>query len=189
MKRQEGGPAAEPSVPCSVWAHTHTHTHTTTQKRAVWVRTCFVGIECLFFHHTSNPCSLTPPENHPLKPTTNLKSLLIANPVSRSPSGTYFYLAYWEKRDCVLACTSFSGKQKGKQRVPSTLRFRKFPGKTEGVWCSIRSFPESESWSGAKSEAKLRKSARYPGGRRVFSRYTRGFPGIPAKYPVFCRFG
>ena len=25
---------------------------------------------------------------------------------------------------------------------------------------------------GAKSEAKLRKSARYPGGRRVFSRYT-----------------
>ena len=44
----------------------------------------------------------------------------------------------------VLACTRFSGKQKGKQRVPSTLRFRKFPGKTEGVWCSIletREFP------------------------------------------------
>ena len=43
-----------------------------------------------------------------------------------------------------LACTRFSGKQKGKQRVPSTLRFRKFPGKTEGVWCSIletREFP------------------------------------------------
>ena len=43
-----------------------------------------------------------------------------------------------------LACTSFSGKQKGKQRVPITLRFRKFPGKTEGVWCSIletREFP------------------------------------------------
>ena len=43
-----------------------------------------------------------------------------------------------------LAGTSFSGKQKGKQRVPSTLRFRKFPGKTEGVWCSIletREFP------------------------------------------------
>ena len=37
-----------------------------------------------------------------------------------------------------------SGKQKGKQRVPSTLRCRKFPGKTEGVWCSIletREFP------------------------------------------------
>ena len=30
------------------------------------------------------------------------------------------------------------------QRVPSTLRCRKFPGKTEGVWCSIletREFP------------------------------------------------
>ena len=43
-----------------------------------------------------------------------------------------------------LGSTQFSGKQKGKQRVPSTLRFRKFPGKTEGVWCSIRflsSFP------------------------------------------------
>ncbi|EOD25553.1 hypothetical protein EMIHUDRAFT_237561 [Emiliania huxleyi CCMP1516] len=43
-----------------------------------------------------------------------------------------------------LACIRFSGKQKGKQRVPSTLRFRKFPGKTEGVWCSIlepRCFP------------------------------------------------
>merc|ERR1712216_739672 len=36
-----------------------------------------------------------------------------------------------------LACIYFSGKQKGKQRVASTLRFRKFPGKTEGVWCSI----------------------------------------------------
>ena len=60
--------------------------------------------------------------------------------------------------------------------------------KTEGVWCSIletREFPcESESWSGAKSGAKLRKSARYPG---IFQVY-RGFPGIPAKYPVFCRF-
>ena len=43
-----------------------------------------------------------------------------------------------------LACIHFSGKQKGKERVPSTLRFRKFPWKTEGVWCSIletRCFP------------------------------------------------
>ena len=43
-----------------------------------------------------------------------------------------------------LGSARFSGKQKGKQRVPSTLRFRKFPGKTEGVWCSIleaRCFP------------------------------------------------
>ena len=28
-------------------------------------------------------------------------------------------------------------KENRAQRVPSTLRFRKFPGKTEGVWCSI----------------------------------------------------
>ena len=48
----------------------------------------------------------------------------------------------------------------------------------------LASFPESESWSGAKSGAKLRKSARYPGILQVY----RGFPGIPAKYPVFCRF-
>ena len=43
----------------------------------------------------------------------------------------------------------------------------------------LASFPESESWSGAKSGAKLRKSARYPGILQVY----RGFPGIPAKYP------
>ena len=30
-----------------------------------------------------------------------------------------------------------SGNQKGNERVLSTLRFRKFPGKLEGVWCSI----------------------------------------------------
>ena len=35
----------------------------------------------------------------------------------------------------------------------------------------LASFPESESWSGAKSEAKLRNQ--YPGGRRVISRSTR----------------
>ena len=43
-----------------------------------------------------------------------------------------------------LGSARFSGKQKGKQRVPSTLRFRKFPGKTEGIWCSdleTREFP------------------------------------------------
>ena len=43
-----------------------------------------------------------------------------------------------------LACTRVSGNPEGNQRVPSTLRFRKFPGKPEGVWCSIlflSSFP------------------------------------------------
>ena len=87
-----------------------------------------------------------------------------------------------------LGSTQFSGKQKGKQRVPSTLRFRKFPGKTEGVWCSIlflSSFPESESWSGAKSEAKLRKSTKYPGGRRANSRYTRVLRKIPGILPIW----
>jgi len=38
----------------------------------------------------------------------------------------------------------------------------------------LASFPESESCSGAKSEAKLRKSARY----RVFSRCARVFPQV-----------
>ena len=46
---------------------------------------------------------------------------------------------------------------------------------------------ESESWSGAKSEAKLRKSTKYPGGRRVISIqvYTvlRKIPGILPIWP------
>ena len=79
-----------------------------------------------------------------------------------------------ENRGSPALCVS--GNFQGKQRVFGAPFWK------------LASFPESESWSGAKSEAKLRKSARYPGGRRVFSRYTRGFPGIPAKYPVFCRF-
>ena len=73
--------------------------------------------------------------------------------------------------------------------------FRKLPGKPEGVWCSIPApfwlatleFPESESWFGAKSEAKPRGNRQTT---RVFSRYTRDFPGVPAKYPgILCRFG
>ena len=45
----------------------------------------------------------------------------------------------------------------------------------------LASFPESESWSGAKSEAKLRKSANYPGIFQVypgFVRYTRKILGF-----------
>ena len=85
-----------------------------------------------------------------------------------------------------LACTRVSGNPEGNQRVPSTLRFRKFPGKSEGVWSSIlflsnfpretREFPESESWSGAKSEGKLRKSANYPGIFQVYPQNTGGLP-------------
>ena len=45
------------------------------------------------------------------------------------------------------AVRGFPANKKENRLVPSTLRFRKFPGKTEGVWCSIwklASFPESE---------------------------------------------
>ena len=42
-----------------------------------------------------------------------------------------------------LACIHVSGNQKGNERVPSTLRFRKFPGKLEGVWCFILATHES----------------------------------------------
>ena len=103
------------------------------------------------------------------------------------------------------------GREEGGRRIGLYESFRQPRGKTEGPQhfafpeisrenrgClvlhsvslefpslgKLASFPESESWSGAKSGAKLRKSARYPG---IFQVY-RGFPGIPAKYPVFCRF-
>ena len=36
-----------------------------------------------------------------------------------------------------LGSTRFSGKQKGKQRVPSTLRFRKFPASRENRGCLV----------------------------------------------------
>ena len=60
-----------------------------------------------------------------------------------------------------------SSNPEGNQRVPSTVSFRKFPGKPEGVFLlhspfwQLSSFPESESWFafGAKSEAKPRKPA------------------------------
>ena len=85
---------------------------------------------------------------------------------------------------------SFPENKKENRGSPAlwSLRFRKFPGKTEGVWCSIlelASFPESESCSGAKSEAKLRKSTKYPGGRRVSSRYTRVLRKIPGILPIW----
>ena len=41
------------------------------------------------------------------------------------------------------------------------------------------------SWSGAKSEAKMRKSTKYPGGRRVISRYTRVLRKIPGILPIW----
>ena len=71
-----------------------------------------------------------------------------------------------ENRGSPALCVS--GNFQGKQRVcGAPFCFSRVSlGK-------IASFPESESWSGAKSGAKLRKSARYPG---IFQVY-RGFPG------------
>ena len=94
--------------------------------------------------------------------------------------------------DACWPAQAFPANKKENRGSPALCVSGNFQGKQRvfgAPFWKLASFPESESWSGAKSEAKLRKSARYPGGRRVFSRYTRGFPGIPAKYPVFCRFG
>ena len=47
----------------------------------------------------------------------------------------------------------------------------------------------TESWSGAKSEAKLRKSTKYTGGRRVNSRCTRVLRKIPGILPIWPKLG
>ena len=74
-----------------------------------------------------------------------------------------------ENRGSPALCVS--GNFQGKQRVFGAPFWK------------LASFPESESWSGAKSEAKLRKSTKYPGGRRVNSRYARVFRKIPGILP------
>ena len=61
-----------------------------------------------------------------------------------------------ENRGAPALCVS--GNFQGKQRVFGAPFWK------------LAVFPESESWSGAKSEAKLRKSTKYQGGRRVNSR-------------------
>ena len=49
----------------------------------------------------------------------------------RCPSGnTPAWIASYQS-SLLLACIHVSGNQKGNQRVPSTFRFRKFPGKPE----------------------------------------------------------
>ena len=90
----------------------------------------------------------------------------------------------------LLGSTRFSGtKQKGKQRVPTALCVSgNFQGKQRvfgAPFWKLASFSESESWSGAKSEAKLRKSTKYPGGRRVISRYTRVLREMPGILPIW----
>ena len=76
-----------------------------------------------------------------------------------------------ENRGAPALCVS--GNFQGKQRVFGAPFWK------------LASFPESESWSGAKSEAKLRKSTkRYPGGRRVISRAVRaGGGGADGRVP------
>ena len=74
-----------------------------------------------------------------------------------------------ENRGSPALCVS--GNFQGKQRVFGAPFWK------------LAVFPESESWSGAKSEAKLRKSTKYPGGRRVNSRYARVFRKIPGILP------
>ena len=76
-----------------------------------------------------------------------------------------------ENRGAPALCVS--GNFQGKQRVFGAPFWK------------LASFPESESWSGAKSEAKLRKSTKYPGGRRVNSRYTRVLRKIPGILPIW----
>ena len=113
-----------------------------------------------------------------------------------------------------LACMRVSGNPEGNQRVPSTWSppvglypcFRKPKRKTEGPQhfafpeisrenrgclvlhsgnSRVSLTPESESWSGAKSEAKPRNPAKLPGIFQV----NPGFSGMPAKHRGFCRFG
>ena len=76
-----------------------------------------------------------------------------------------------ENRGSPALCVS--GNFQGKQRVFGAPFWK------------LAVFPESESWSGAKSEAKLRKSTKYPGGRRVISRYTRVLREIPGILPIW----
>ena len=89
-------------------------------------------------------------------------------------------------RCCLWPVYTFPANKKENRGAPALCVSGNFLGKQRvfgAPFWKLASFPESESWSGAKSEAKLRKSARYPGGRRdqgIF-RYTGGFLGIPAK--------
>ena len=76
-----------------------------------------------------------------------------------------------ENRGSPALCVS--GNFQGKQRVFGAPFWK------------LASFPESESWSGAKSEAKLRKSTKYPGGRRVNSRYARVLRKTPGILPIW----
>ena len=81
-----------------------------------------------------------------------------------------------ENRGSPALCVS--GNFQGKQRV-----FGAPFGFSRVSLGKLASFPESESWSGAKSEAKLRKSANYPGIFQVCTNHEK--VSIPAKYRYF----
>ena len=80
---------------------------------------------------------------------------------------------------CCMLQECFSGKQKGKQRGPSTLRFRKFPGNRGCLVLHSGNSRLSLSLRAGLGQNKIEETGNIPG----------IFPGIPAKYPVFCRFG
>ena len=101
------------------------------------------------------------------------------------PSEVFFFHTPWDvqgfpankKENTGSPALCVSGNFQGKQRVFGAPFWK------------LASFPESESWSGAKSEAKLRKSTKYPGGRRVISRYTRVLRKIPGILPIWPKIG
>ena len=90
--------------------------------------------------------------------------LLLANQNTNPPAVIFGDVAGFpankkENRGSPALCVSgnFQGKQSSEVfGAPFWMETREFP-------CTLSL--ESESWSGAKSEAKLRKSTKYPGGR------------------------
>ena len=96
-------------------------------------------------------------------------------------SWTWFTTSTWPAQ-------AFPANKKENRGSPALCVSGNFQGKQRvfgAPFWKLASFPESESWSGAKSEAKLRKSTKYPGGRRVISRYTRVLREIPGILPIW----
>ena len=105
-----------------------------------------------------------------------------------------------KERNCVYMCMSmlhaaciglykvFRKTKEENRGYPALCVSGNFQGKQRvfgAPFWKLAVFPESESWSGAKSEAKLRKSTKYPDGRRVNSRYARVLRKIPGILPIW----
>ena len=83
-------------------------------------------------------------------------------------------------RPLLLGLNKLFRQTKRKTEGPQHFAFLEISRENRGFWVlhsvslefpslgKIASFPASESWSGAKSEAKLRKSANYPGIFQVY---------------------